>query len=195
MNREALMEVIRTQLKELKNYHVSLDKDPLAAGLSSFNHKIQEAREFTNRTASILTTAILIKREAQAARDRARAEFERKLNDLLSSDARVYETPEGQRSSQELRRANALNIMREDGLGLEDVLNESDDFLHSANMFYETAKTVYENLNETRKDLLYQISVIRTQIAIGEVQADPVIKASMFQGGLDETKTSGSIEL
>jgi hypothetical protein len=194
MNRAKLDEVIRTRLKEMQQYRISLDADPLAAGLGSFNKKIAEAREYTNRVASIVTSAILVKREAQAAQGRAKAEFERALNTVLASDPRVYDAPEGQRSSQELRRANALQILKDDGVGVEDVLGESDDFLHTANMFYETAKTVYENLNETRKDLLYQISVIRTQVAIGEVHADPLITKSMFQGGLEE-KTSGSVEI
>lgn len=193
MSHEKIKENIVKYLKEMQRYSVSLDADPLAAGLATFNKKISESREYTNRTATLLTTAIFIKRNAQAARDRAKAEFERKINMTLASDPRVYETPEGQRSSQELRRANALNALRDDGLGLEETLDDAEDFLHSANMFYETAKTVYENLNETRKDLLYQISVIRTQIAIGEVAADPLIKKEMFQTGLESEIKTGSI--
>lgn len=194
MSHEKVKQFIQTNLKEMGNYTVSLDSDPLANGLATFNKKISEAREYTNRVATILTTAIFIKRNAQATRDRSKSEFERKINLILSSDPRVYETPEGQRSSQELRRANALNVLREDGLSLEEVLDDAEDFLHTANMFYETAKTVYENLNETRKDLLYQISVIRTQIAVGEVATDPLIRKELFQPGILDTEVkTGSV--
>lgn len=197
MNREAIEEAIKQYLKELQNYRVDLDADPLASGLSTFNKKVSEAREFTNRSATILTNAIRVRGQVRAARDRAKAVFESTLNSYLANDARVYEVPEGQRSSQELRHANALDLMKEDGIDAEKHLVEMEDFLQVANSFYDISRLTYENLNETRKDLLYQISVIRTQIAIGEVSADPVITRQMFgdEGETPKTtKKSGEVE-
>lgn len=171
MNHEKIDEVIRDGLKEIAKYRIRLDADPLAAGVGTFNKKIAEAREQANRVATILTTAILLKREVQAARDRMKGQLEMEISHLMT-DPRVYEVPEGQRSSVEVRKANAFRLLKEQGKNHEQMLSDYEQLFLKASSFYDMVKLVYDNLNETRKDLLYQISVIRTQIGIGEIPAN-----------------------
>lgn len=192
MNRQKVDEIIREHLKEIGKYRMRLDADPLAAGVGTFNKKIAELREMANRVASILTTAILLKREVQASRDRKKSQLDMELRYIIGSDPRVYEVPEHQRSSVETRNANASRLLKEQGKNLEEELLDFDQLFISVSSFYDIVKMTYDNLNETRKDLLYQVSVIRTQIGIGEISADPILK-NIIAGESPESIQSGPI--
>lgn len=189
MNRQKIDEVVKSYLKEISGYRIKLDADPLAAGVGTFNSKIAEAREQANRVASVLTTAIVLKREVQASRDRLKSQLEMELRHILGGDARVYEVPEGQRSSVETRNANASRILKEQGKNLEEELADLEQLYLSVSSFYDIVKLVYDNLNETRRDLLFQISVIRTQIGIGEVKADSGLKDLLIPDSIESTQS------
>lgn len=183
INRSAIDELIRKSLKEISQYKVSLDADPISTGVGTFNKKVAEAREFTNRVASILTSAILIKRQVQGARDQKKAHLEMELRHILGSDQRVYDVPEGQKSSVESRKARAATLLSETNPTIESDLASLEELFLSVSSFYDIVKVVYDNLNETRRDLLYQVSVVRTQIGLGEVQADPNLKNIILEEG------------
>jgi len=149
------------EITELKG-SVTLDIDPIAAGLTSFNAKLAQLQAIRERVTSLLTEAIWNKTAAQNERDSADFIFSAKYDHLLTTDKTVQTL-----KSADLRKAK-----------LNDILNVELASVHQTTKIYSYADAYLKNVYAIEKELEVKNNNLLTQINTVKIMlhVDPALR-------------------
>jgi tRNA(Phe) wybutosine-synthesizing methylase Tyw3 len=148
--RENLNELLR--LKD----QVTLDADPIAIGLNSFNDKISELESCRERVSALLTEAIWNKAEYEQLHKEAEDTYKIKVNEvLLRPDVLNLK-------SQDLRMARVNTILEEDFR----TMNSREKALHYAEAYLHNVKNASSILEAKNDNLFKQIDIVKAMMGI-----------------------------
>lgn len=145
---------------ELKGYKVDLDSDPTSVGVGNLNAKIAEVDGYMGRTATILMNAI--------ANEGVFNSLFNDVQQLYNKYLRIQLQQEdvAKLSNQNLRQAAAEDKIEDIGK-LKYVVEKA---LSNAKTHTKICREKLDSLDTTNKNISRQITVIQTQIEIGEIQ-------------------------
>ena len=145
--------------EELKSFTVTLDSDPSSIGLGKLNEKIAAVDSYMSRTVTILTTAINNAHKFESLLGDVQALYDKHLRVQLKSE------DVSSLSNQNLRQAAAEDKVSDIGklkYAVEKMLNE-------AKTHTEVCREKLKSLDTTNKNISRQITVIQTQLEVGEI--------------------------
>lgn len=145
---------------ELKSFKVDLDADPSAVGVGILNEKIATVDSYMSRTVTILMNAIRNEHVYDSLFNDAQALYNRYLRMQLSSEDVAA------LSNQNLRQAAAEDKISDIGT-TKYIIGKA---LNEAKTHTEICREKLKNLDTTDKDISRQITVIQTQLEIGEIE-------------------------
>jgi len=150
-------------LEELETLKVSLDKDPVAQGLSAINEKIADIQAKKDRVSNLLVEALANKCEYEKKYDTTKTSL-----DLERSKEIVTDTDIKNLKSDSARQA-AANVK----LNQKCLDNHADllEFM-TAESYLKCIYQIYNNLCSAQENLSRQISVIQMGINIGEIRRE-----------------------
>jgi len=146
--------------EELDGYVVKLDPDPSSKGLDSLNKKIADVDSFISRVVTILTNAIANENKFESFFSDVVVFYNKHLRIQL----RQKEVAD--LSNQKLQQAAAEERIEDIGrlkYAVEKTLND-------AKTHTKICKEKLDNLDKTNKNISRQITVIQTQLEVGEIQ-------------------------
>jgi len=146
--------------EELKGYKVDLDSDPTSVGVSSLNTKIAEVDGYMNRTVTILMNAIT----NEGVYNSLFNDVQQLYNKYLRIQLRQEDI--AKLSNQNLRQAAAEDKIEDIGK-LKYVVEKA---LNIAKIHTKMCREKLDSLDTTNKNISRQITVVQTQIEIGEIQ-------------------------
>jgi len=164
-----------SESEECKNYFVSLDRNPTTKSPAVIYGKIAEAREYTNRVGSIYMEFMKIYLLAtkihnaliQVRKDEVNKQFRINL-----------ETIKPLRSTEEKTRY-CESLLPQD---VNDRFQESAMLLEESKTNYIYFKARYDFLVNTKEDLLTQLGVIKSMMALGEFKTGLTSTPADFSG-------------
>lgn len=156
---------------EMSVIRIQLDNDPLEKGLAGVNSKISQLQGQKDRVSQFLMEAIRNKAEAQILHDTYKGEYERKMYELLVTDADVQA-----QKTEKLRESMANTKIS--AVLLKVAMAEID--LVKADSHYKGLYQMYENLESANANLSRQISVLQMSMEVGEINRGEV--SSLFTG-------------
>lgn len=145
---------------EMAQMNVILDEDPETAGLSALNVKIAHIDALKTRAAVILNFAISNESKIDLLNKQMQALYKREF------DMRIITIPVTLFSSKELREAACNTLLGE----LKELQSAIEGTVFLAKVFTRKANNTLAQLDSSNKNISRQITVIQTQIEIGEIQ-------------------------
>ena len=146
--------------EELDNFRVGLDADPSSTGVGRLNEKIANVDSYMSRTTTILLNAI----KNENVFDSLFKDVQSLFNKHLRVQLRQKEITD--LGNQNLRQAAAEEKITDIG-NFKSVVEKA---LNEAKTHTEICREKLKNLDVTNKNISRQITVIQTQIEIGEIQ-------------------------
>lgn len=146
--------------KELKEYIVELDSDPSSVGVGSLNEKIAKVDGYMGRTVTILMNAIA----NESKHNSLFGDIQELYNKYLRIQLRQEDV--AKLSNQNLRQAAAEDKIVDIG----KLKYTAEKALNAAKTHTKICREKLNSLDSTNKDISRQITVIQTQIEIGEIQ-------------------------
>jgi hypothetical protein len=146
--------------KELDSFKVGLDSDPSSVGVGRLNEKIARVDSYMSRTTTILLNAIKNENVFDSLFKDVQSLFDKHLRVQL----RQKEITD--LGNQNLRQAAAEEKITDIG-NFKSVVEKA---LNEAKTHTKICREKLDNLDVTNKNISRQITVIQTQIEIGEIQ-------------------------
>ena len=136
---------------------VSLDKDPVAVGLASFNEKLALIQAVRERATSLFTEAIWNRAEAQSALDAADFDYSCKFNTYLGSD------PEVQKLKSKEQREAYINVKLLTELTALQAAKKQHLF---ADSYLKNVQAIDSELDNKNDNLVHQINTVKAMMSI-----------------------------
>lgn len=149
--------------EELQKIRIHLDEDPLSNGLTGVNAKIAQVQGQKDRVSALLLEAIKNRSLAQILHDTSKGAYERRLYELLVTDADVMA-----QKTEKLRESMANTRISD--LLMKTTYAEID--LVKADAYYKGLYQMYENLESANSNLSRQISVLQMGLEVGEIRRE-----------------------
>lgn len=147
-------------INELQSTGVVLQEDPGSQPLSELNKKIAQIDAQKTRIVTILTMAIANESELDTFARKAQVLYKREF------DSRLLKDPVKGLSNKESREA-ACNVILQNLKELVDAIIGSH---MQAKSFTRIVSTVFDKLDSTNKNISRQITVLQSQLNLGEIQ-------------------------
>jgi len=149
-----------TLIKELSAHGVALSDDPGAVPLNKLNAQICQVDAQKTRTATIFSKAI--------TNEEGLGVLHKQINAIYKAefDMRLPQSPVKDFSNKELREGACNTILAE----LKKVILAIEGSLSQAKTFTKVVKNELDKLDSTNKNISRQITVLQTQIEIGEIR-------------------------
>jgi len=147
-------------INELQGTGVSLQEDPGSEQLSELNKKIAQIDTQKTRIATILTMAIANENSLDVLARKAYAIYKREFDKRLPKDP-IRGLP-----NRELREAACNTLLQE----LKELVDAIDGSQAQAKSFTRIVSTTLDKLDSTNKNISRQITVLQSQLAVGEIQ-------------------------
>ena len=148
-----------TLIRELNKQGVSLNEDPGAVELSQLNMQIAKVDAQKTRAATIFSQAIASEDGLNVLVKRITAVFKAEF------DSRLPQSPVKDFSNKELREGACNSILAE----LKNAVLDIEGSLSQAKTFTKITQNELAKLDSTNKNISRQITVLQTQIEIGEI--------------------------
>jgi hypothetical protein len=146
--------------KELDNYIIALDPDPSSVGLDKLNAKIAAINSYMERIVTIVMNAIANENKFNSLFNDTKMFYEKYLRiQLRSEDVAAL-------SNQNLRQAAAEEKIEDIG----KLKFFAEKALNDAKAHTEICREKLKGFEKTDKNISRQLTVIQTQIEIGEIQ-------------------------
>lgn len=147
-------------LKELSALGITLSEDPGAIPLNKLNAQIAQVDAQKTRAATILSQAIVNENGLEV--------LAKKINALYKAefDSRLPQEPVKNFSNASLREGACNSLLGE----LRGVVHAIEGSLSQAKTFTKVAQNELTKLDSINKNISRQITVLQTQIEIGEIQ-------------------------
>ncbi len=149
-----------TLIKELNNQGVSLNEDPGAVPLNRLNAQIAQVDAQKTRAATIFSQAIVNEDGLNVLTKKINAIFKAEF------DSRLPQSPVKDFSNKELREGACNSLLAE----LKNAVLSIEGSLAQAKTFTKVVQNELGKLDSTNKNISRQITVLQTQIEIGEIQ-------------------------
>ena len=146
-------------VKELNEQNVSLNEDPSAVPLNRLNAQIAQVDAQKTRAATIFSKAILNEDGLNVLAKKINAMFKAEF------DNRLPQSPVKDFSNKELREGACNTLLAE----LKDAVSAIEGSLSQAKTFTKIVQNEFNKLDSTNKNISRQITVLQTQIEIGEI--------------------------
>lgn len=147
-------------LTELEKLGITLDEDPTSIGLSKLNVKIAQIDAQKTRAGNILMKAI--KNESVLTNLQKNTTMAYKIH-----RAEVLALPDiAELKNQQLRDAGVERALRP----LAEVQEKIDRLVDDAKTFTRLSQNKFSDLDSTNKNISRQLTVIQTQVEIGEIE-------------------------
>jgi hypothetical protein len=147
-------------LRQSQTLGVDIPKDPVSAGLNSFNSTLALARHAANQVAPWLSNLVADKNAAYERYKKAKAAYEEKLDLMFANDPEVQEI-----KGVEAKKIHVRNICERDAR----IVNYAEQIWRRISAYHDALKLIYDNLTGTSSDLMKQLAVVKQQIALGEI--------------------------
>lgn len=149
-----------TLIEELNVQGVSLNEDPGAVPLNRLNAQIAQVDAQKTRAATIFSKAII--------NEDGLSVLSKKINALFKAefDSRLPQSPVKDFSNKELREGACNTLLAE----LKGAVSAVEGSLSQAKTFTRVAQNEFNKLDSTNKNISRQITVLQTQIEIGEIR-------------------------
>lgn len=160
----------------VKSFSIELSPDPVSEGLDSLTAKLSEIQRLRNRVSAALTEAIRNKSESEIDRDTVKNNLDMKMAELKITDEFV-------RSHSSDKKMDAAAMTKCPDLLLQMHAKEVE--LIRAETYEKFVNQIHENLDAANTNLSRQISVIQSQIKLGEIDPSylPKLKVTNGQSG------------
>lgn len=147
-------------IKELNMQGVALNEDPGAVPLNKLNAQIAQVDAQKTRTATIFSQAIVNEDGLNV--------LNKKINALFKAefDNRLPQPPVKDFSNKELREGACNTLLAE----LKGAVSAIEGSLSQAKTFTKVVQNELTKLDSTNKNISRQITVLQTQIEIGEIR-------------------------
>lgn len=146
--------------EELKRYIVTLDSDPTSVGVGNLNEKIAKVDSYIGRVVTILMNSIANENKFNLFFNDIQAFYNKYLRiQLRQKELQEY-------SNQTIRQAVAEEKIEDIG-NLKHIVEQT---LENAKTHTKICREKLNNLSDTQKNISRQITVIQTQLEIGEIQ-------------------------
>ncbi len=149
-----------TLITELNEQGVALTEDPGAIPLNKLNAQIAQVDAQKTRAASVFSKAIL--------NEDGLSVLNKKINALFKAefDSRLPQSPVKDFSNKELREGACNSLLAE----LKEAAAAIEGSLSQAKTFTRVVQNEFNKLDSTNKNISRQITVLQTQIEIGEIR-------------------------
>jgi len=149
-----------TLIKELNTQGVALNEDPGAVPLNQLNAQIAQVDAQKTRAATIFSQAIVNEDGLNVLVKKINAIFKAEF------DSRLPQSPVKDFSNKELREGACNTLLAE----LKSAVLAIEGSLTQAKTFTRVVQNELGKLDSTNKNISRQITVLQTQIEIGEIQ-------------------------
>ena len=169
-------EQYKEKLQELAGLkkEMSLDIDPTAAGLKSFNMKLSQIQQTRERISALALEALWNKTEAHDYLETQQALYEKKFAEMLSTNEEIQAL-----RSNDLRKAKIDTALASE----VDTVQLATRLYHYADTFHKSIANVDKLYDIKNNNLLQQIVTVRMMLNI-----DPALRDEMRlqRGDTDE---------
>ena len=172
----------KATIETLKSAKVELDADP-SKNLGNLSAKVSQLRSYSNTTRDALFDAIRIRISLRREFAIATEAYDTKLSQAISEDI-DNDVVKKMRSADEREK-----YFRQGFMGLFKSRNQAQAHIDEWEEFIRLIYVVYNSLRYTKDDILSQISIIKNQILLGELEVSE--QASKAGGLLDFISVEG----
>ena len=163
-------------IEELNAQGVLLNEDPGAVPLNKLNAQIAQVDAQKTRAATIFSKAILNEDGLNVLAKKINAIFKAEF------DNRLPQSPVKDFSNKELREGACNTLLAK----LKDGVSAIEGSLSQAKTFTKVAQNEFNKLDSTNKNISRQITVLQTQIEIGEISRAAEVDGTTKTGGSDK---------
>lgn len=155
---------------EMAGYGVPLNEDPSAASLTELNTQIAKVDAQKTRVANILSSSLKNENDLESLYRQIEQIYKREF------DSRLIQSPVKDFSNKESRESACNTLLAP----LKELLDSVNGSLISAKAFTKIVYHELGKLDSTNKNISRQITVLQTQIEIGEIQRTTNMRNNEF---------------